>query len=137
MKIGLAAASLVLVAGGATACSNDASEKEFCDGYEDFISALVGIDQEGDNFVEDLKEAASDFEEVGVPGDIPDDAKDGRDLVLETIADLDDDATPQDVQELDKDFSEDEQEKADAFEKYLEDTCPNAGESLQEDGGGE
>ena len=131
MKIGLMAASLVLVAGGATACSNSASKDEFCNGYEDFIKALFKA--EGDNYGEQLKDAASEFEDVGTPDDIPDDAKEGLEIVMEKIQEIDDDATAEDVQNLDEDLSEDDQKKADAFEEYLQKTCPDAGASLVEE----
>ena len=136
MKIGMVAASLVLVAGGATACSSSASKEDFCNGYEDFIQAL--IEAEGENYGEKLKDAASDFEDVGTPDDIPDDAKEGLEIVMDRIQEIDDDATPEDVQNLDQDLSEDEQKKADAFEEYLQKTCPDAGANLGEgEGGGE
>ena len=135
MKIGLVAASLVLVAGTATACSNSASKEDFCNGYEDFIKALIEVDPESDDYVEKLKDAAKDFEDIGVPDDISDDAKEGRDIVMDRIQDLDDDATPEDIANLDADLSEDEQKKADAFEEYLSKTCPDAGADLT--GGGE
>ena len=39
---------------------------------------------------------------------------------------------------MDQDLSEDEQKKTDAFEEYLQKTCPDAGASLGEgEGGGE
>ncbi len=131
MKIAMAAASLVLIAGGVTGCSSSASKEEFCNGYDDFIKALVDIDAEGENYGEKLKDAASEFEEVGTPEDIPDDAKEGLEIVFDTIQELDDDASPEDIENLDGDLSEDEQKKADAFEEYLEKTCPNAGENLE------
>jgi hypothetical protein len=130
MKIALVAASLVLVAGSATGCSSSASKKEFCSGYEDFIKALVDIDADEKNYGEKLKEAAKDFEDVGVPDDISDDAKEGLDIVFDAIEDLDDDASPEDINNLDKDLSKDEQEKADAFQEYLDKTCPDAGANL-------
>ena len=133
MKFGLVAASLVLVVGTATGCSNSASKEEFCDGYEDFIKALVDIDPDAKEYAKKLKEAASDFEDVGVPDDISDDAKEGRDIVLDAIQDLDDDATPEDISNLDSDLSEDDRKKADAFEAYLAKTCPDAGGSLSEE----
>ena len=130
MKIGLVAASLVLVAGGATACSGSASKEDFCKGYDDFLQALADADSEKD-YGEQLKAAASDFEDVGTPEDIPDDAKEGLETVLEAIEGLDDDATPEDIQKLNEDLSEDENKKAEAFEEYLSKTCPDAGENLQ------
>lgn len=132
MKIGLVVASLALVAGGVTGCSNDASKEDFCAGYEDFISAVFKVQADDKDYVEKLKDAAAEFEDVGTPGDIPDDAAEGRELVLKAIEDIDDDATPEDIADLESDFSEDEQKKADAFEEYLSKTCPDAGESLTE-----
>jgi len=136
MKIGLVAASLVLIAGGATACSNNASKKDFCAGYDDFVQALADADEKK-NYGEQLKEAASDFEDVGTPEDIPDDAKEGLEIVMEAIQELDDDATLDDVSNLSEDLSEDENKKAEAFQEYLSKTCPDAGENLDDGGGGE
>ena len=140
MKIGLVAASLVLIAGGATACSNSASKEDFCNGYDDFLQALADADAEK-NYGEQLKDAASDFEEVGTPDDIPDDAKEGLETVFDAIAELDDDATPEDIQKMNEDLSEAENKKAEAFREYLSKTCPDAGQNLNdgggEDGGGE
>ena len=130
MKIALVAASLVLVAGSATGCSSSASKKEFCSGYEDFIKALVNIDEDEKEYGKKLKEAADDFEEVGVPDDIPDDAKEGLEIVFDKIDELDDDASPEEISNLDSDLSKDDQKKADAFEKYLEKTCPDVGQSI-------
>jgi hypothetical protein len=130
MKIALVAASLVLVAGSATGCSSSASKKDFCSGYEDFIKALVDIDTDEKEYGKKLKAAAKDFEEVGVPDDISDDAKEGLEIVFDKIDELDDDASPEDISNLDSDLSKDDQKKADAFESYLEKTCPDAGASL-------
>jgi len=130
MKIGLVAASLVLIAGTATGCSSSASKEDFCDGYDNFIKALVDIDAESDDYGKKLKEAASEFEDVGTPDDISDDAKEGLEIVLDAIQDLDDDASAEDISNLDADLSEDERKKADAFEEYLAKTCPDAGSDL-------
>ena len=130
MKIGLVAASLMLIAGGATACSNSASKEDFCNGYDDFIQALADADAEK-NYGEQLKDAASDFEDVGTPEDIPDDAKEGLEIVMDAIQDLDDDATPDDISNMNEDLSEDDNKKAEAFQEYLAKTCPDAGQNLQ------
>jgi hypothetical protein len=130
MKIALVVASLVLVAGSATGCSSSASKKDFCSGYEDFIKALVNIDAKDKNYGEKLKAAAADFEDVGTPDDISDDAKEGLKVVFDAIKNLDDNATPDDITNLNADLSKDEQKKADAFQSYLDKTCPDAGASL-------
>jgi hypothetical protein len=130
MKIAVVAASLVLVASGATGCSSSASKKDFCNGYEDFIKALIGISADEKNYGEKVKDAASKFEDVGTPDDISDDAKEGLEIVFDAIKDLDDDASQEDISNLDADLSKDEQKKADAFQAYLEKTCPDAGQSL-------
>ncbi len=137
MKLGLLAASLVLVAGGAVGCGGDdgdggsdtktASKDDFCQAFQDFYDDLTSITGEEDNLGEILKDAADNIEDTGTPEDIPDDAKEGLQLVLDQIDQLPDDATAEDISGLEGDLSEDEQAKSDAFTAYLEKTCPDIG----------
>lgn len=149
MKLGLLAASLVLVAGGAVGCGGDdggsggggggdskaASKDDFCQSFQDFYDDLTSITGEEDNLGEILKDAAKQIEDTGTPEDIPDDAKEGLQLVLDQIAELPDDATADDIAGLEGDLSEDEQAKSDAFTDYLEKTCPDIGGGSGTDSG--
>ena len=145
MKLGLLAASLVLVAGGAVGCGDDggggsakgdddsgASTEDFCGAFQAFADDLTDVTGEEENLGEILKKAAKRIEDVGTPKDIPDDAKEGLQLTLDAIADLPDDASAEDMSTLEDEFSEADKAKTDAFSKYLEETCPDLGDGESE-----
>ncbi len=154
MKLGLLAASLVLVAGGAVGCGSDdgsgsdgasggggggdaASTEEFCGAFKAFADDLSSLTGDEGNLGEILKKAAQRIEDVGTPDGIPDDAKDGLQLTLDAIADLPDDASATDLDGLEEKFSEEDQKKTDAFSDYLEKTCPElGGDGSSSDSGG-
>lgn len=132
MKLPLLAASLVLVAGTATACGGaptDASTKDFCAAITKIGEASVGVDSESptEDQIKAVKEAFADFEEVGTPEDISDDAREGFELIVESIADIDDDATAEELDKAGEDFSGDEEKKTDAFSEYVGETCTDLG----------
>lgn len=152
MKLGLLAASLVLVAGGAVGCGDDggggsakgdddsgASTEDFCGAFQAFADDLTDVTGEEENLGEILKTAAKRIEDVGTPEDIPDDAKEGLQLTLDAIADLPDDASAEDMTGLEDGFSKEDKEKTDAFSDYLEKTCPDLGDSSssESDSGGD
>jgi hypothetical protein len=135
MKLALTAASLVLVAGGAVACGGDdgggdktASKDDFCGAFEQFYKDLTGVGEDDKDLVKVLKDAAKRIEDTGTPKDIPDDAKEGLEITLDAIDDLPDDATADDVSELDSKLSDEDKKKTEAFSDYLDKTCPDIGE---------
>jgi hypothetical protein len=139
MKLALTAASLILVAGGAVGCGGDdgggdgggddntASKADFCGAFEQFYQDLTSVTEDEADLGKVLKDAAENIRDVGTPEDIPDDAKEGLELTLDAIDELPDDATADDIAEMDTQFSEEEKEKTDAFSDYLEKTCPDIG----------
>jgi hypothetical protein len=137
MKLGLVAASLILVAGGAVGCGDDggdggssdktASKDDFCAAFQSFYDDLTSVGQDEQNLGKVLKDAADKIEDVGTPEDIPDDAKEGLGITLDAINDLPDDASPEDIAQIESDLSEDEKKKTDAFNDYLAKTCPDIG----------
>jgi hypothetical protein len=139
MKIALAAASLVLVAGGAVGCGNDdggdagsdegVSKDDFCGAFQAFYDDFQDVTGEEDNLGEILKKAAKQIEDAGTPDDIPDDAKEGLQLTLDAIDDLPDDASAEDMAGLEGDLTDEQKKKVDAFSDYLEKTCPDIGDS--------
>jgi len=149
MKLGLLAASLVLVAGGAVGCGDDssggsskadggsadkgASTEDFCGAFQAFADDLQDVTGQEENLGEILKKAAQRIEDVGTPDGIPDDAKEGLELTLEAIQGLPDNASAQDLSTLEDDFSEADQKKVDAFSDYLDKTCPDLGDSGSSD----
>ncbi len=136
MKFGLVAASLILVAGGAAGCgdngggglpgNNAPSTDDFCGALKDFQDDFSEADPTKDlkGYIKSLKDAAEKLEDVGTPDDMPDDAKEGFDLTVETIKDLDDDATLEDLAKI-GDVSEDDQKKIDALDEYISKECPD------------
>ncbi len=137
MKLGLLAASLVLVGGGAVACGSDdgggseakaPSTKEFCGALQKFRDDFAQTDPSKDlkGYIASLKEAADDLEDVGVPESMPAAAEDGFELTVEKIKGLDDAATLDDLAGI-GDVSEADQKKLDALDEYIQKTCPDLG----------
>jgi hypothetical protein len=139
MKLGLLAASLVLVAGGAVGCGDDdsggsaaddsVSKDDFCGAFQAFYDDLADVTGQEENLGEILKKAAQRIEDVGTPDDISDDAKGGLQVTLDAIDSLPDDASAEDMAGLDADFTDADQKKVDAFSDYLAKTCPDIGDS--------
>lgn len=130
MRITLAAATLALVAGTTAACGADgppadASTEDFCKVFDDFYAELqdLGAESETADQVQALKDTGEELAEVGTPDDIPDEAREGFELAIQTIEDLPDDATEEEISKLEEDFSDAEQEQSDAFDDYLSETC--------------
>lgn len=135
MKTALLAASLVLVAGTTVGCAGgpptDASTADFCGTFDDFNASAMDLGEDPDpaDVVEALKDVATELEEVGTPEDIPEDARAGFELVVETIQELPEDASQEDIAELDKDFTDEQNDQSDAFDDYLSETCSESGDS--------
>ena len=136
MRLGLLAASLVLVAGGAVGCGDDGggggggdnapSAKEFCGALKDFQDDFADADPTKDlkAYIQTLKDAADSLEDVGTPEDMPADAQDGFELTVEKIKDLADSATLDDLAGI-GDVSDEDQKKLDALDEYIAKTCPD------------
>jgi len=131
MKQALLVASLVLIAGTTVGCGGDdgpptdASKDEFCGVFDDMLTELgaLAADAEPAEAVKALKKAGDQLAEVGTPEDMSDTARDGYQIILDDIENLDDDATRDDVSSLGGDVSESDKKSMDAYEKYLSDTC--------------
>ena len=103
MRLGLLAASLVLVAGGAVGCSDDGggdggggddapSATEFCGALKGFQDDFADADPAKDlkAYIQTLKDAADKLETVGTPEDMPAAAQDGFEFYVKKIKDLSD-----------------------------------------------
>ncbi len=138
MKHALLAASLVLVAGTTVGCGGgaptDASTDEFCGVFDDFYKVVgeLGEDAKDSDVVKALKKTGEDLEEIGTPEDIPDDARAGYELTVKTIAELDEDASEEELNKIEDEFSEEEQKQSDAFDEYLAETCDEPSEEPSE-----
>jgi hypothetical protein len=134
MKLGLLAASLVLVAGGAVGCGggggggggadNAPSTKEFCGALKNFQDDFSAADPTKDlkGYIQTLKDAADKLDTVGVPDEMPADAKAGFAFYVKKIKDLDDNATVDDLAGI-GDVSDADQKKLDALDEYVAKTC--------------
>jgi hypothetical protein len=140
MKLGLVAASLILVAGGAAGCGGDddsggsatnvASTKDFCGALKDFQDDYAAADPTKDlkAYVKVIKDAAGKLEDVGTPKGIPAKAEAGFELYVDKIKALDDNATVDDLAGI-GDVSDSDQEKLDALDDYVVKTCPQLSET--------
>ncbi|MDN4172095.1 hypothetical protein QWY28_03995 [Nocardioides sp. SOB77] len=135
-----ATSSLLLLAPFAAACGGDdeassapqdASTEDFCEAYSSIFDSLLAAPSEGSQeeqeqaAVDALKEWTEQMREVGTPEDLPDDARDGFELVLDEASDIED---VSDLQDLDdnQDYSESEQEASQALNTWIAENCANA-----------
>ena len=133
-KHALLVSSLVLVAGATAGCGGSsggsapesASTKDFCDSYTSVLKQFRGKQPSRQEAVQGMKDWADSLRETGTPKDIPDDARHGFEVVVDTIKGLDDNASESDVEHLDKDLSKSEQDDAKAFGSYAVKTCGDA-----------
>jgi hypothetical protein len=138
MKRPLASAgAVVLLALSLTACGggapSDASVKDFCaaanSNFEDagFLKAIEKKDY--DAVAEIFKKQAEKAEEVGTPKGIPDDAREGFEIQVDTFKDLDGDTVKKGFEAKDQEafedelISKDDQKKVEAYTKYEAETC--------------
>lgn len=134
-----AAGAAVLLALSLTACGGapaDASVEDFCKvtqdeaGGDEFFKAIE--DKDWDKVEDLVKEQADEVEEVGTPEDIPDDAREGFEIQLETIQGFSADdweeafSSESDEDPFEKDLSSDEKKKVDAYTEYENETCDDS-----------
>jgi len=119
----------LLVALSLSACGGaptDASKTEFCAAAANrsWVDDL-GSDPDGEAIVDGLQKWGDELTEVGTPEGISDDARKGFEITVDYLGDLD----PDDFEDLDDvgslvdDLSDDEQEKVDAFNEYVTESC--------------
>ena len=123
-----AAGAAVLLAFSLSACGGaptDASKDDFCETVND-TSVFENTDTEdvGD-LVDALKKQAENLEEVGTPDDISDDEREGFEIYVDAVNDLDADDfdSPEDLDNVEDDYSDEENDKVNAFFDYQAKTC--------------
>jgi hypothetical protein len=137
LKRTLAGPAAVLLAISLSACGgdggssapDDASVEEFCDSYsKGQIAAFTEMDpdaseqEQGEAMLDALKEWADEMADGGTPEDMPDEARDGFELMVDTLADLDADDI-ENLQDLEDEFSDDERDAAAALTTYVNENC--------------
>lgn len=142
----IATGAAVIMGLSLSACGGDAptdaSEEEFCDVAMDqsWYEDLGEDDYEG--FVDAAKDYAERLEEVGTPEGIPDDAREGFEISVDTAKDLDAGEIEDAVKEaqeaaeageeapedpLEAELSDEEADNLEAFNTYAAETCNPTG----------
>ena len=110
---------------GGGAAPEATSTQDFCGALKAFQEDLgAAADPKTDPaaYVTTLKEAADKLHDLGTPSDMPDQAKAGFNLTVETIRELPDDATGDDLAKI-NDVGDADKEKIAALEDYIAKEC--------------
>lgn len=128
-----------------TACGGDdaddapesASKEEFCEAYnaepaDDDFDPEASPEDQAKAIIDALKEATDKLADVGTPEDIPDDAREGFEVVINAVDGLDEEEVAKAIEEEDEEYfdsivSGDDKEKGDAFEEWATGYCGDAG----------
>jgi hypothetical protein len=105
--------------------SESASTKDFCQAYNSLFDAFsAGEAPSDEESVKALKDWAAELEGTGTPTDVPEGARRGFEVILETVDKIDDDATQDELKDLTDGLSTSDQDDAAAFGEYATKTCP-------------
>lgn len=129
-----AAGAAVLLGLTLTACGgsypSDASKKDFCGGVEDVITATTAVEGEEptEKEWEKLQEVYGDLGEIGTPKGIGDAERNGFEVIVDAITDLDYDEAKKSFGDDDGEdtipgVSKEDEKDADKFFEYLGTTC--------------
>ena len=105
--------------------TNSASVEDFCGVFLDMAKTAQeqGADASEADAVKLLKDLADKLDEVGTPEDMPEDASAGLQLLIDKIKDLPDDATSKDLEQVEKDFTDEDKANQEALQTYLAEKC--------------
>lgn len=118
---------------GSTSASGpprDASTQEFCSAYNyqpDQINPGAGPEEQARAISKGIDEISSQFQKVGTPSDIPQEARDGFELSLKSLEELDEGeirkALEKQQDPLADAFDQEERKKVEAFGTYAQEKC--------------
>ncbi|MBM9458714.1 hypothetical protein JK386_02255 [Nocardioides sp. zg-536] len=118
---------------GLTACGGyptDASAKDFCGSVQDVFDATIAVEGEEPTKKEweKIQKAYEDLGETGTPKNIGEDEREGFEVVVDAITDLDYDEAKKSFGDEDGEdgipgVSKDDDKKADKFFEYLTTEC--------------
>lgn len=113
-------------ASASASSTQDDTTATFCQAFVDFGTALGTVDPSAApaDIISEIKSEADKLNDVDLPDGIPSDAEDGFNAIIGAIDDLPDDATLEDLGNLESGLSADEKANAKTFNTYLETTCP-------------
>ncbi|GAB6986618.1 hypothetical protein JCM10369A_31420 [Nocardioides pyridinolyticus] len=134
-------AGLVLTMGGLVGCGGgdgdsesgglprDASSADFCANFEQLAKDLGAFTADSDpaDAIAQMQDASEEMRATGVPESATDEQAEGLEVTLEAIDGIDPDSSLEDLSGIEDQFSEAEQEKADAFDDYLDEECGEIG----------
>ncbi len=132
-SLSLLTASLVLTGATALGCGGggaptDASEKEFCDNLNSLYDDLGGMaDATDKERIATIKDWGKSLEKVGTPKAMSDEERQGFEVIVKQIDDVDEDGSTADLDKMEKDLSKSDKEASDAFQQYTSDTCGEVG----------
>ena len=129
MRIALVGAGLALMAGGLTACGGSGDDAPGDASSEDFCGSFAKVSRSGDDF-DKTKDAFQDLKDTGTPDNMPDDAREGFEILTDiaTNADSEKDATKKA-----EDLSADDEKKVTKFIAYTAKECSDALSDLASD----
>lgn len=127
--------------GGGGGAPSDASEGDFCDTQSSLLEDLLPDDltnpevPTNEEMAAVVKDWGQRLEEVGTPEDIPDDARQGFEAVIQQANEIDaSDFSIDKLEELEqggKDASAEAKAQASAFSDYLTEKCGNPLDDLE------
>ncbi len=122
VRVGVSGAVVAWLGTGCAGPPRDASAEDFCAAWAGVSSSL---DAEGKSAAEvaDLRESLGDLEDVGTPQDAPTAARDGLVLLGDLLERVGDDASQEDLDQLDEAVGAADQDKVEAFFVYTAQTC--------------
>lgn len=118
-------------ASASASSTQDDTTATFCQAFVDFGTALGTVDPSAApaDIISEIKSEADKLNDVDLPDGIPSDAEDGFNAIIGAIDDLPDDATLEDLGNLESGLSAEEKANAKTFNTYLETTCPQLSSS--------
>lgn len=110
--------------GASDSASASAAKSDFCTAYTGLFASLTQAGGDQLQAIAVLKKWAADMEIVGPPDDMPQDARRGFELLINTAKDIDDDATLEELTNLGESFDADQRKDGDAFSAWATEQCP-------------
>ncbi len=122
----LLAAALTACGGGASGAPDDASSKDYCEAFGD--EPKDADNKDTDKAADSVHEYADKLAEVGTPKDIDGDARDGYEIYVDFLADIDGDDIKKfsEAESADEVFDGDDADKVDAFVAKTVEICADA-----------
>ena len=110
--------------GSASSGSKTASKADFCEKFNGLYTQLMTADPDDTSAaVKGMKDWADEIDDLGTPKEMTDEARDGFEVVVSTIKDVDEDADVEDLQNLDSKLSDEDNKAADAFSDWTQENC--------------